>query len=53
MPLPILGFYRQRAVIILTGGSDYGHGGWMWSGMKGLAERADRAVMGTSLLWLL
>jgi plasmid stability protein len=25
MPLPIVGFYWKRAVIILTGGSDYGH----------------------------
>jgi plasmid stability protein len=26
MPLPIVGFYRKRAVIILTAESDYGHG---------------------------
>ena len=50
MPLFILGLYWNGAVIILTRGRDYGHGGWMWSGMKGLRERADRAVTGTSLL---
>jgi len=36
-------------VIILTGGRDYSHGGWMWNGMKELRQRADRAFMGTLL----
>src|SRR4029077_11061195 len=49
MPLSIFNLYRNGAVIILTGGRDLGHGGCMWSGMRGLRERADRAVMGTSL----
>ena len=53
MPLSILGFQKKAAVIILTGGRDYGHGEWMWNGMKELRERADRAFTGTSLLRIL
>lgn len=50
MPFIIVGLSWNDAVIILTGGSDYGHGAWMWSGMKRLWDRADRAVTGASLL---
>ena len=53
MPLSIFGLYWNGAVIILTGGGDYGHGGWMWNGIKRLRERVDRAVKGASLLWIL
>ena len=41
MPLFILGLYWNGAVIILTRGRDYGSRGWMWSGMRGLQDRAD------------
>jgi len=50
MPLSIFGLYRIGAVIILTAGGDCSHGGWIWSEMKRLRERADRAFTGTSLL---
>jgi hypothetical protein len=50
MPLSIVGFYKKRAVIILTGGRDSGHGAWMWREIKRLPQRAERGDTGTSLL---